>query len=131
RDALPLRLDAPSRLLVVGRGDELLLAGADLKRERPLTRLGQQLVGLEAAADLARQPEAVETTCRQDDRVEAALAALPQPRVDVPAERLDRQLGLQREQLGAPPDRRGPDAHSRPQRPGAAERITRILPRRI
>ena len=38
---------------------------------------------------------------REHDRVEAALAALPQPRVDVAAQRLDDERRLEREQLGA------------------------------
>ena len=53
-------------------------------------------------SDLGVQAEAVETTGGQHDRVEAALAALAQPRVDVAAQRLDRERRLEREQLRAP-----------------------------
>ena len=63
----------------------------NLQRQRSLPGLGQQLIRLEAAADLGAEPEPVEPTRRQHDRVEAALAALAQPRVDVPAQRLDRE----------------------------------------
>ena len=49
----PLGLDTAPRLRVVGRADEMLLARAHLQRERALRRLRQQLVRLEAMADLA------------------------------------------------------------------------------
>src|SRR5207249_8882882 len=60
RHAGALGLDAAPRLGIVRARDELLLAGAYLQRERPLARLRQQLVRLEAAADLGGEPEPVE-----------------------------------------------------------------------
>ena len=42
------------------------------------------------SADLAGEPEPVEPAGGEHERVEAALARLAQPRVDVPAQRLDR-----------------------------------------
>src|SRR5205085_7116713 len=80
--ARTLGLDPPPRLLVVRRRDQLLLAGPDLKRERSLTGLGQDLGRLEAVADLGRQPESLETARGQHDRVEPPLVSLPQPRID-------------------------------------------------
>ena len=53
-----LGLDAAPRLGVVGGGDEMLLARAHLKRERALRRLRQELVRVEAVADLARRARA-------------------------------------------------------------------------
>src|SRR5207244_361904 len=54
-----LRFDARAGLLVSGALDELLLPGADLERDRPLTRLGKQLVGIEAVPDLGAEAEPV------------------------------------------------------------------------
>ena len=82
-------------------------------------------------ADLAGEAEPVEPAGGEHDRVEPALAALAQPRVDVPAQRLDRQLRLEREQLCAPPHRRGADPHPGPQLGGAAERVAGILARQV
>ena len=49
----------------------------------------------------------------------------------LPAQRLDRERRLEREQLCAAPGRGGADPHPRPQLRGAAERVPRILPRRV
>ena len=127
RDALPLRLDATPRLGVVQRLHQLLLSDAHLQRERALACLGQQLLGSEAPADLVAEPEPVEAARGKHNRVEPALDALAQARVDVAAQRLDRQLGHEREQLRAPAHRRRADAHARPQLTRAAERVTRVL----
>ena len=54
-------------------------------------------------------------------------AALPQTCIDVPAERLDRQLGLQRQQLGLSPHGRCADAHPRSKLRSAAKRVASIL----
>jgi hypothetical protein len=77
--------------------------------------------------DLAAEPEAVEAAGGQHDRIEATLAALAQPRVDVAAERLDRERRLERQELGAAPHGRRPDPHPRKQLGGAAERVAWIL----
>src|SRR5207244_295029 len=106
RDAGALGLDTPSRLLVVRACDELLLAASDLERERALRRLGKEVDRGKAPPDLAREPEPVEPARREHDRVEPALAALAEPRVDVPAQRLDRERRLEREELSAPAHRR-------------------------
>ena len=126
-DDRALRLDAAARLRVVGVRDELLLAGTDLQRERALRRLRQHHVRLEPQADLVGEPETVEAARREDDRVEPALAALAQPRVDVAAQRLDRERGLEREQLCTPARGRRADAHLRLDRRRTAERVARIV----
>ena len=77
------------------------------------------------------EPEPVEPARREDDRVEPPLAALAQPGVDVAAERLDRERRLEREQLRPPAHRRRPDPHPGPNPVGAAERVPRILARRV
>src|SRR5213078_1956771 len=130
-DAGALRLDAAAGLGVVGSRNELLLAGTDLQRERALARLGQQLGGIEPQADLSPEPQPVEAGRGEHDRVQPALAALAQPRIDVPAERLDRQLWFEREQLRLAPDRRGADAHPRAYFRRSAERVARVLSRQI
>src|SRR5438874_2039086 len=126
-DARSLRLDTAPRLRVIAGRDELFLTGANLQGECALSGLRQQLVRVEAASDLVPEPEPVEAAGRQHDRVQAALAALAQTRVDVAAERLDRELGLERQQLCLAADRGSPDAHPRPQLRDAAERVARIL----
>ena len=85
--ARTLRLDPPPCLRMISRRGELLLPGAHLQRERALRRLGEQLVRREAMADLVRQAEPLEAAGREDDRVEATLAALPETRVDIAARR--------------------------------------------
>src|SRR5437764_11121670 len=122
-----LRFDPSPCLCVVRVGNEPFFAGTHLERKRALARFGQELVRLEAVTDLGAETEAVEPAGREDDGVEAALTAFPQPRVDVPAERLDRELGLEREQLRSPSDRGGSDPHTPPKPGGAAERVARIL----
>src|SRR6266516_2111483 len=112
---------------VVGRPDEVLLAGAHLKRERTLSRLRDHLFRIEAVPDLACEVQAVEPAGSEDDRVEPAFAAFSQPRVDVAAQGLDRKCRLERKELRSPPDRSGADSHLRPQLRGAAERVTRVL----
>src|SRR5689334_25334445 len=91
-----LGLDAPTRLRVVAPGDELLLADPDLDRERALAGLGEHFAGLEPEADLGSEAEPVEPAGGEHDGVESPLAALAQARVDVSAQRLDRQLRLER-----------------------------------
>jgi hypothetical protein len=78
-------------------------------------------------ADLGAEAEAVEAARGEHDRVEPALAALAQARVDVSAQRLDRERRLEREQLRLPPCGRGADAHARPDLGRAAERVARIV----
>ena len=112
---------------MIGGGDELLVALAHLERERALRGLRQQLVRVEPPADLAREPEPVEPAGGEHDRVEPSLGALAQPRVDVAAQRLDRERRLEREQLRLAPRRRRADAHPRPDRVGAAQRVARIV----
>src|SRR5215210_5676807 len=50
---------APPRLAVVGMLDELLVSRSNLESQRTLARLGQELVGVEAEADLVLEPEPV------------------------------------------------------------------------
>src|SRR5438552_1858027 len=80
-----------------------------LRRHAALPGPRQHLLRLEPPPDFARKAEPVEAAGREHDRVEPSLPALAQPRLDVPSQRLDRELGLQREQLRLPPHRRGPD----------------------
>src|SRR5213076_390042 len=101
-DTCALGLDAAARLGVVDASNQVLLACAHLQRERALAGLRQELLRLKAVADLGVQAEPVKAAGRQDDRVEPSLAALAQTRIDVAAQRLDRELGLERQQLGPP-----------------------------
>ena len=82
-------------------------------------------------ADLVGEPEPVEPAGGEHDRVEPALPTLAEARVDVAPHRLDRERRLEREQLGAPPDRGGPDPHPGADPVGSAQRVTRILARRV
>ena len=125
------RTRAAPRLRIVGHCDELLLTGTHLQRKRALPGLGQQLLRLEAVPDLRAEPEAVEPACREDDRVEAPLSALPQPRVDVSTHRLDRERRLERKKLRPAPNRRRADAHPGPDRIRSAKRVAWILARRV
>src|SRR2546430_1238511 len=63
-DRRALGLDAAARLGVVDAGNQLLLACAHLQRERALAGLWQELIRLEAVADLGVQTKAVETAGR-------------------------------------------------------------------
>ena len=65
----------------------------------PWAASGSITSGSSAQADLVREPEPVEPAGREHDRVEPALAQLAQARVDVAAQRLDRERRLEREQL--------------------------------
>src|SRR5439155_12845596 len=127
KDARPLGLDAPAGLGMVGARNKLLFPHAYLKRKRPLAGLRQQVIRLEATADLGGQAETIEPAGGKHDRVEAPFAALPQTCIDVPAERLDRQLGLQRQQLGLSPHGRCADAHPRSKLRSASKRVASIL----
>src|SRR5207237_7170957 len=60
KDARPLGLDAPAGLGMVGARNKLLFPHAYLKRKRPLAGLRQQVIRLEATADLGGQAETVE-----------------------------------------------------------------------
>ena len=126
-----LGLDPAARLGVVGSGDELLLADPNLDRERALAGLREHFAGLEPEADLGSEAEPVEPAGGEHDGVESPLAALAQTRVDVSAQRLDRQLRLEREQLCAPPHRGGADPHPGPQLGGAAKRVARVFARQV
>ena len=77
--------------------------------------------------DLGSEPEPVETAGREHDRIESALAALAQTRLDVAAQRLDRERRLEREQLRAPADRGRADPHPGSNLRRSAQRVTRIL----
>src|SRR5919197_587549 len=112
--------------MVGGRG-ELLLARTHLKGERALRSLREELVRLEATADLGREAEPVEAAGGEHDGIQPALDALAQARVDVAAQRLNRERGLEREQLRAPPHRGSADPHPRPQLSRAAERVARVV----
>ena len=128
-DAARARPRPAPRLAVVPARDEILLTDAHLQRQRTLPGLGQHHLGVEPEPDLGVEPEPVETARGEHDGVEATLAPLAQPRVDVPAQRLDRERRLEREQLGPAAGRGGADPHPGPDRAGAAERVARILAR--
>src|SRR5215218_11428165 len=113
----------PTRLGIVHRREELLLADSDLERHRPLPRFGDQLLRIETMADLAGEPEPVEPRRREDDRVQPTLAPLTETCVDVPAQRLDGELRLECEQLCAAPRRSCPDSHPRLDRLRTTERV--------
>ena len=69
---------------------------------------GSKRSPISASSPSRSSPQAASTTASRP-----ALAALAQPRVDVPAQRLDRERRLEREQLRAPAHRRGADPHAR------------------
>src|SRR2546426_3255566 len=127
RDARPLGLDAAPRVSVIRRCDEILLAGSHLERKSALTRFRHHHAGVEAKTDLACETETVETASRQHDRVETALPALAQTRIDVAAQWFDRKGRLESEELCTPSDRCGADAHPGAEPGSAAERVTGIL----
>ena len=82
-------------------------------------------------ADLVGEPEPVEPAGSEHDGIEPALSALPQTRVDVPPQRLDRERRLAREQLSAPAHGGGPDPHPGADPVGSTERVAWVLARRI
>ena len=98
RRGRPRRRDAPRR-----RGPAA--------RARPAPASGSISSGSKRWPISRAEAEPVEAARGEDDRVEPALAALAQPRVDVAAQRLDRERRLEREQLRLPPHRRRADAH--------------------
>ena len=105
----------------------MLVPRPHLEGQGALPRLGQHHVGLEAVADLAPEPQPVEPTRSEHDRVEAALPTLPQARVDVAPQRLDRERFVERQQLRLPSHRGCPDPHSRSQLLRTAERVPGIV----
>ena len=131
RNSQPLGLHAPARLGIVHGSDEMLFPGANLQRERTLTGLGQHDAGIESRSDLGLQAKPIQAAGRKHAGIEAALAALAQSRVDVSAQRLDGQRRLEREQLRATPHRGRANPEPGAQRRNPAQRIARILPRRI
>ena len=66
-----------------------------------------------------REPEPVEPAGGEHDRIEPALSKLAQARVDVAAQRLDRERRFEREELRATARGRGADPHARPDLAGA------------
>ena len=110
---------------------ERLRSGADLDAQRALTRARNHLRLAEGRPDAIAEPEPLQAGRGQHDGVVLAFVELAQPRVDVPAQRLDRQGRLEREQLRAPAHRRRPDPHPGLERPRTAERVARILALRI
>src|SRR5262245_63815441 len=90
----------------------MLFALAHLQRERALCGLWQQLLRVEAPADLVRETEPVEAARCEHDGVELPFVALAQARVDVAAQRLDPQRRLEREQLRLSAHGRSADAHA-------------------
>src|SRR4051794_37261181 len=112
-DARPLCLDPRVRVPIADMGDKVLFPCTNLKRQGALARFREEVVRVEAEPDLTVEPEPVEPAGREDHGVEAALAAFAQARVDVPAQRLDRQLRLERQQLSLAPARRGAAPHPR------------------
>src|SRR5918992_386791 len=111
-----LRIVSPPPLdpaSVLGGGDKVLLAGSYLEREGTLPSLREKLFRVETETDFVAATEAVEPCRGEHDRVEAALVPLAEAGVDVPAQRLDHELGLECQQLGPPPHRSGADAHPR------------------
>src|SRR4051794_998725 len=112
-DAGAFGLDAAASLRMIGVDDELFVTGSNLQSKRALTGLRQQFLRLETQADLVIEAEPVEPAGCKDDGVEAPLATLAQAGVDVSAQRLDRELGFEGEELSLAPDRRRAHAHTR------------------
>ncbi len=126
-DTGALRFDSLPRLGRVTRRDELLLPGAHLQRKRALCRLGQHQLDRKAQPDLGVQAEPVEPACREHERVEAALARLAQPRLDVAAQRLDRDRRLEGEQLRLAPHRSRADSHPGAYFVGSDQRVAWVI----
>ena len=114
-DATPLGLDSPPRLGVIRHGDKRRLARTNLQRKRSLTGLWKQLRRIEPEPDLVRQPQPIETGRLENHRIESTLTALAETRIDIAAQRLDRESRLERQQLRPAASRRraAPHASSR------------------
>ena len=131
RHALPLGLDPAARLGVVGGPRQALpRRHAPGARGRP-GRPREASLRDRAERRSPTQAEPVEPARCEDHRVEPALAALAEPGVDVPAERLDGEPRLEREELSPPARRCRPDPHAGTELARAAQRVTRILARRV
>ena len=131
-DARALGLDATARLRVVdARRRAPPRPRAPAARARPGPPPAAARPGRSGSPISRAEAEPVEPARGEDDRVEPALAALAQARVDVAAQRLDRERRLEREQLRAPAHRGGADAHPGPELGRAAERVARILARQV
>ena len=128
RHAGALGLDAPPRLGGVGVPRRAPPRPARTwSASAPWAASGSIVSTGEADADPVGEPEPVETAGGEHERVEAALLRLAQARVDVAAQRLDRDRRIEREQLRAAPDRGGADPHARLEPLGADERVARVV----
>ncbi len=104
---------------------DALVTDARLDGERALADRGDEL-GQRGPGSAA---EALESRAREHDRLELALLELAQPRVDIAAERHDRDVGAQREQLRAAPQAARADtraAREAGQRARSAQAVERI-----
>jgi hypothetical protein len=109
--ALGAQLDERFAIGQIGRssggGRTGVIAG--LERERALPGRRGQRPQAEAEAGLAAAAEPLETGRGEDDPVDLAVGALPQPRIDVASQLDDVEVGTDGEQLRAAADARGSD----------------------
>src|SRR6185295_18333117 len=101
--------------------------GPDLEGDSALPGLGHQLLGIEAMADLVAKPQPIKPGGSEHDGIEPPLAALAEPGIDVPAQRLDGEVGLESQQLRPSTRRGGSDPHSGAEAIGAAESVTGVV----
>src|SRR5690606_32091078 len=87
--------------------DNALVPEARLDADGPLCRRRPKDARIEDAADLALPAEPVEPGDGEERRVRDSVAELPEPRIDIAAERHDREVGPLPPELRATPDRRG------------------------
>ena len=92
-----------------------LVVGADLNRDRALTRGRQPLRRVEVLVDALGDAEPVQPGRGEDRRVDVPLVHLSHARRHVAAQLDDLEIGTQREQLRAPPQARRSDARARRQ----------------
>ena len=130
-DASALGFDAAPRLGVVGRRDELLLAGANLHRERTLPRLGQQLSGskrcpISPASPSRSSPQAASTTASspRSPRLRRRVSMLPRSG-SIESSGSSASSCARRRTEAVPIRIPGRSAV------GAAERVARVLPREV
>ena len=94
------------------RGDDVGAIGAAFERERALPDGGQAVLRIEQRRDPLAEAQPLQTRGGEDDRVVLALVELAQPRVDVAAQRHDRQQRIALAQLRFAAQARRADARA-------------------
>ena len=76
RDARAFRLDSSTGCVVIECRHQIKLRLPDLQCDRTLARFRNHGVHVETGADLVSEPETIEPTCSEHDRIEATFASL-------------------------------------------------------